>query len=227
MKVHHSIPIITALLLFACSPDETEAPPAIPSPVTQTSLSPTSAPTHAAPDPRMGKRDLLTFNELFNGFDPGSPIDDGAFAMPEDAELAEHVFEGRLELHGEDNLGEILVHRGDPNVEPEVPHLPEFNFEFIQSGSDFVPSQRGLIITEHPIWNYIIEPGQVWKEPGDADYSRVSFPFALVWKGSNAIFNGVMSFLFNEAGISKVWYQITQETTISMSADFWGLLDAS
>lgn len=87
--------------------------------------------------------------------------------------------------------------------------------------------QRGLIITEHPIWNYIIEPGRVWREEGDGSYSRVSFPFSLVWKGSNAIFNGVMTFLFNDDGISKVWYQTTQETTISFSLDLWGQLDAA
>ncbi len=227
MKVRNSIPLITALLLFACSPGKTAAPTALLSQAAQTPLSPTSALTPAASQPQMGKRDLLTFNDLFNGFDPGSPVNDGAFAMPGDAESAEHVFEGRLELHGEDDVGEILVHRGDPNVEPEVPHLPQFNFEFVQSGSDFIPSQRGLIITDHPIWNYIIEPGQVWKESGDGDYSRVSFPFALVWKGSNGLLNGVMSFLFNEVGISKVWYQTTQETTLSLNADLWGLLDAS
>jgi len=219
--------IITTLLLFACSPEETETPPTVLSQVTQTLVPPSSAVKPATPKPQMVRREVLTFNELFNGFDPGSPVDDGAFKIPDDAERAEHVFEGRLELHGEDKFGEILVHRGDPNVEPEVPHLPEFNFEFVQSGNDFIPSQRGLIITDHPYWNYIIEPGQVWKETGDGDYSRVSFPFALVWKGSNAIFNGVMTFLFNETGISKVWYQTTQETSISFSADMWGHLDAA
>lgn len=160
-------------------------------------------------------------------FDPGSPVDDGAFAKPEYAKPAEHIFEGRLELIDEDKNGEILVLRGDPNVDPEVPHLPQFNFEFVQSGDYFIPVQRGLIITDHPIWNYILEPGRVWREEGDGSYSRVSFPFALVWKGSNAIFNGVMTFLFNNNSISKVWYQTTQETTISFNADLWGQLDAA
>ena len=227
MKVHHSIPIITTLLLYACSPVNPAPPTALQSQPAQTLSSPTPPLTPSASQPQLDQRDLLTFNDLFNGFDPDSPVNDAAFAMPADAESTEYTFEGRLELHGEDQVGNILVHRGDPDVEPEIPHLPQFDFEFVQSGSDFIPTKRGLIITDHPIWNYIIEPGQVWQEPGDGDYSRVSFPFALVWKGSNAIFNGVMSFLFNEAGISKVWYQTTQETTISMSADFWGLLDAT
>ena len=35
-----------------------------------------------------------------------------------------------------------------------------------------------------------------------------------------------MTFLFNDDGVSKVWYHITQETTINTSLDMWGLLDA-
>ena len=121
----------------------------------------------------------------------------------------------------------MAVLRGDPNQPPEASHLPEFDFEFVQSGEYLLPVQRGLVITSHPYWNYIVGPGRAWQEEGDQGYSRASFPFALVWKGSNAILNGTMTFLFNEDHVSKVWYQVTQETTISFSADMWGLLDAS
>jgi hypothetical protein len=212
------------ILLFACTPSEnkTQSPKL-------TEVAPqTNPPTQTVKQPtQLTERVVLTFDQLTNDFNPGSPVNDGAFAMPEDAKSAEHIFEGRLELIGEETNGDILVLRGNPDVEPEVPNLPEFDFEFVQSGDYFIPVQRGLIITEHPIWNYILEPGRVWQEEADASYSRVSFPFALVWKGSNAIFNGVMTFLFNDDGISKVWYQTTQETTISFNADFWGQLDAA
>jgi CubicO group peptidase (beta-lactamase class C family) len=36
-----------------------------------------------------------------------------------------------------------------------------------------------------------------------------------------------MTFLFSDDGISKVWYQVTQETAISIRVDMWGLLDAN
>lgn len=97
----------------------------------------------------------------------------------------------------------------------------------MQSGSHLIPVQRGLIITDHPNWDCLIEPGRVWKETSDMGYSRASFPFAMMWKGSNATFNGVMSFLFDDAGISKVWYQITQETCWYLKANYWGLLEAA
>jgi hypothetical protein len=169
----------------------------------------------------------LTYDALMRGFMFTSPVAEAALTIPEGASPPAYIFEGRLEMLGEDTVGEIHVLRGDPNQEPEVSHLPEFDFEFVQSQGYLIPVQRGLIITDHPYWNYILEPGRVWQESGDQQYSRTSIPFALVWKGSNATLNGTMTFLFNNESISKVWYQVTQETAINFSADLWGLLDAS
>jgi CubicO group peptidase (beta-lactamase class C family) len=36
-----------------------------------------------------------------------------------------------------------------------------------------------------------------------------------------------MTFLFNEEEVSHVWYQITQETTVDLRADFWGFLEGA
>jgi CubicO group peptidase (beta-lactamase class C family) len=163
-----------------------------------------------------------------DGFDFSSPVAEAALTLPVEAAPPAFTFEGRLELHGVDSTGDISVLRGNPDLEAEVAHLPKFDFQFIQSEDGYlIPVQRGLIIADHPYWNLILEPGRVWEESNDLGYSRASLPFALVWKGSNAIHNGTMTFLFNDQGISKVWYQITQETTISLSADMWGLLDAT
>ncbi len=172
-------------------------------------------------------RTALTYDDLTNGFAYTSPLDESALTRPAKAAPTAHIFEGRLELHDEDKVGQMTVLRGDPNQEPAVSHLPEFDFEFVQNDGYLIPVPRGLLITDHPNWNYILEPGRVWAENGDQGYSRASFPFALVWKGSNATLNGTMSFLFDDAGISKVWYQITQETTVSFGADLWGLLEGS
>jgi hypothetical protein len=227
VKKHHFVLAITAITLLASCTSEPRSPTEISLPVTPSPIPPTSTQPEISPTIETAERTVLTFDQLTNGYDPGSPVEEGAFAMPENAKSADHIFEGRLELIGEDKIGDFVVHRGNSDLEPEVPHLPEFDFEFVQSGDYFIPVQRGLIITDHPYWNYIIEPGRVWNEDGDGAYSRVSFPFALVWKGSNAIFNGVMSFLFKDADASSVWYQTTQETTASLSADLWGQLDAA
>jgi formylglycine-generating enzyme required for sulfatase activity len=171
------------------------------------------------------KRSILTYEDLMSGFAYASPVEEGALAVPGEAALSAHTFEGRLELLGENAKGHMQMLRG--SLGPENAHLPEFDYEFVQSGGYFIPVRRGLIIADDSNWNYILGPGRVWKENGDQGYSRASFPFALVWKGSNATFNGTMAFLFDGERISKVWYQITQETTSYARANFWGLLDAT
>jgi formylglycine-generating enzyme required for sulfatase activity len=170
-------------------------------------------------------RKVLTFDDLVSGFDANSPLDDGELALPEDAAPPGHIFNGSLELFGEDTHGDAEMVRGE--LEPADFHLPEFDFEFVQSDSHLIPAQRGQIVGDHPHWNYLIGPGRVWQEKGDQGHSRASFPFALVWRGGNATFNGAMTFLFDGEVVSKVWYQITQETTTYTRANFWGLLDAA
>jgi hypothetical protein len=172
------------------------------------------------------ERSLLTYDDLMGGFEAGSPVDNTALALSAEAAPASHVFEGRLELRGESELGSLLVRSGDPDIDPQAAHLPKFDYAFVQSGDYLVPVQRGLIIADHPDWNLMLEPGRVWNEAGDGSFSRASFPFALVWKGSNAVFNGVMTFLFDDEHASHVWYQVTQETTVSLHTDLWGLLEA-
>jgi len=225
MRCQGMLALVLVLLLAAgCA-----APTAMPIPTVDLS-SPSPAPAASLGSTLSGtgdvSRTLLTYDDLMNGFVASSPVDNAALALPAQAAPPEHSFEGRLELLGEDAAGEMLVLFGDPEQEREVPHLPESDFVFVQSGDYLVPVQRGLIIAEHPYWNLILEPGRVWSETGDHGYSRASFPFALVWKGSNATFNGVMTFLFDDENISNIWYQVTQETTISLKANMWGLLQA-
>ena len=73
---------IPALILFACSPGEIKTPTPISTQVTPTSTQPTSTVTQAT---QLIERTVLTFDQLMNIFAPGSPVDDGVFAMPEDA----------------------------------------------------------------------------------------------------------------------------------------------
>ncbi|MCP4424184.1 MAG: serine hydrolase [Chloroflexi bacterium] len=200
-------------------PESATLTPTISADVAKTPISPTAVPTARA---------LLAHDDLMNGFDYNSPVNEAALTLPVDAAPPAHIFEGRLELRNEEIVGDLTVLRGNPDRKPEERYLPEFDFAFVQSDDGYlIPQQRGLIIADHLYWNYILEPGRVWQEEGDSGYSRVSFPFALVWKGSNATLNGTMTFLFDDASISKVWYQITQETTVSTSMNMWGLLDAA
>jgi len=171
------------------------------------------------------ERTLLTAANLTNGFTFTGPVKESALTMPADAVLPVYNFEGRLELLGEKENVQIQMLRGE--LGPEYAYLPEFDFEFVQDNGYLIPAQRGVIIANHPVWNIILEPGRVWQEPGDGGFSRASLPFALTVKGGNATFNGTLTFLFDDQQVSKVWYQITQETTSYTRANLWGLLDAA
>lgn len=85
MKKHQITLAITALILIACSPDEIKTHTPISTQVTLLSIPPTSTPPSVTPATQLIERTVLTFDQLMNSFDPSSPVDDGAFAMPEDA----------------------------------------------------------------------------------------------------------------------------------------------
>jgi hypothetical protein len=82
VKKHQITLAITALILIACSPDEIKTHTPISTQVIPTSTHPISTVTQAT---QLIERTVLTFDQLMNSFDPSSPVDDGAFAMPEDA----------------------------------------------------------------------------------------------------------------------------------------------
>lgn len=169
----------------------------------------------------------LSYTALMDGSEAASPVDHRFLALPEDAAPPKHLFEGRLELLDEATGGSVNRLTGGAELGAEAEHLPEFDFEFVQMEDNLIPVRRGLIITSHPIWNILLEPGRVWQDPDDRGMARASFPFTLVPKNGNSSFHGVMSFLFDGARISRVWYQIAQETSVSLHWDWWGLLDAA
>jgi hypothetical protein len=214
---------ILAGLLAGCQPS-----PLPPTAAPATPVSSSASPVTTEP---AGERTLLTAADLLEGFKADSPLAEAALAMPPGAAPPQHTFEGRLELKGEASHGQAQALRG--SLPGRDTHLPEFDFELVQLDSYLIPRSRGLVIADHPYWNLILEPGRVWQEPGDLGfsspegYSRASLPFTLVPKGENSTFNGVLTFLFDDASVSRVWYQITQETSYYRRANAWGLLEAA
>ncbi|MCK7592799.1 choice-of-anchor D domain-containing protein [Pseudomarimonas salicorniae] len=177
-------------------------------------------------------RSLLTYSTLMNGPDPGSRVDLSAYAVPANAAQPDHLFEGSLELFGEATGGGFAEIKDDfaytGNADTTRKHLPEFDFEFVQTGTHLFPVARGTMTDSHPEWEYILEAGRVWKENGDNGYSRASIPFTLHQKNANCMHNGVMSFLFKADGsTSRVAYQISSETCLYFKVDMWGSLAAS
>lgn len=69
-------------------------------------------------------RETLTFLELMSGVDPASPVDDCAFALPDEDAHPDHIFEGKFELFGVAAAGGFLRLKGDSNLGPDVSHIP-------------------------------------------------------------------------------------------------------
>ncbi len=180
-------------------------------------------------------RSVLTYNELFSNAAPDAPVDDSAgFALPADAAAPSQAFEGTLTLSDPTTSGGAQILRDDfaDDSASKSPwrHLANFSFKFVQEGSYLIPVQQSLVITGSTAWNYILGPGRVWQETSDNGYMRASFPFALVERNQNCVHNGEMTFLFNRTkkpNISKVRYQVTQETCLYFKLNLWGQLAAT
>lgn len=143
-----------------------------------------------------------------------------------------NTFQGRLILNGGSktvmNFNETTSGRAQAGNYVEPGTLPAFDFEFVQVGSHIIPKTRGLVVTGHSDWNYIIEPGRVWDENNDQGYSRVAIPFALQEVQANCTHNGVLTFLFKDNGaITNAAVQIGGETCLYFQYDMWGLVSAN
>lgn len=221
--------LLLVVILTACVFNQ-EAHTSTPTAVATSIATPATANVDT-PSATSAPRALLTAAMLLHGGEATAgamtaPVAESALAMPAGAAPAAHRFEGRLELLGQQAGGHMEMVRGE--LQPAHAYLPPFDFAFVQSDDGYlIPVQRGLLITAHPVWHLILEPGRVWQEAGDGRFSRASLPFALVVKGGNAVFNGTLTFLFDDQQVSKVWYQVTQETTTYARANLWGLLDAA
>ena len=176
-------------------------------------------------------RVVMTASLLNNGPAPASPVITGSgFAIPVNAASPLHLFEGRLKLNNEATSGAFYERKDDyqytADSDDPRKHLPAFDFEFVQSGTHLIPVQRGIIVADHPNWEFILEPGRVWSENSDMGKTRAVIPFALQQRNANCMHNGLMTFLFDNTNVSKVFYQITSETCAYFQFDMWGLLDA-
>jgi len=148
-----------------------------------------------------------------------------------DAETAHNHFEGILRFEMDDEESHIEVLKDTFNVTSDgslhVNHLPGFSLALVQHGSALIPVLRGPQRTSHPYWEYIIEPGRVWQEASDGDWSRASLPFALKEKNQNCLHNGLLTFLFKTDGsVSRLVYQVGSETCQYLHINLWGVTQA-
>ncbi len=175
-------------------------------------------------------RTLLTHADLTTGSSTGTVLD-SAFAVPTQAAAPTHQFQGTLTLPGTATGGGFkeLVdsYARTATADNAWKHLPPFSVSLVQNGSHLIPAVRGLRITGGSTYNLIVSPGRAWTESSDQGKTRASLPFAIVERNANCVHNGTLTFLFDNAWVSNVRYQVTQETCAYQKFDMWGQLAAS
>ena len=175
---------------------------------------------------------VLSYELLMNGSTVAAPISLDEFAADESGGAASNRFSGRLRLDTDtqtnaftvivDELGLVAPDRSG------MQELPPFDFEFVQDGDTLVPLLQGPVGNEHNWWEFVLRPGRVWDEESDRGFSRAAIPFALKERREDCIHNGLMSFLFNDAGkISRVAFQVSNQTCRYLQFEMHGLLAAS
>ncbi|WP_433853617.1 serine hydrolase [Stenotrophomonas nitritireducens] len=174
-------------------------------------------------------RDLLDRDALLSGR-YRQPVDLSAYTPTPDAQPATQRFEGRLRLRGQPGTRTLLalddfLGAGDVAQARTLPQ--DFDLAFVQDGDTLIPARRGPQPGNHPWWEFAVEPGRVWDEPGDGGYSRAAIPFALVQRNANCTHNGMLTFLFRGDGaVSHAAMQVSSETCHYLQLDIWGMLKA-
>ena len=173
----------------------------------------------------------LSHEFLMNGSNFSNPVLLSEFVQNPGAVPASNRFAGRLRLTptGQAVHFEVL-HDEFGLAAPgaaSIGELPPFDFEFVQDGDYLLPVQQGPIASTHPWWEFVLQPGRAWDEARDNGLTRAVIPFALKERNADCIHNGLMGFLFNDAGdVSRVAFQISNQTCKYLQFRMYGLLNA-
>lgn len=161
-----------------------------------------------------------------------APVATAEYAKPAGAAAAATEFTGVLRFRELKKHGRMQVVHDPFDLAGQradaIAQLPDFEFALVQRGDDLIPSRRGVIRTNHPYWEYVLQPGRVWSEPGDEGWFRASLPFSLQERSANCTHNGLMTWLFDGTGkVSRVAYQVSSETCAYFKVDLWGVVPAT
>ena len=174
-------------------------------------------------------REALDYEAMASG-QYRSSVDLSAYAPSPDASQPTHRFEGRLRLRGKPSTRTLVANKdylSSKDIRQARSFPDDFDFEFVQDGETLIPVRRGPLQGKHEWWEFLLEPGRVWNEPGDHDYTRAAIPFALTEKNANCTHNGVLMFLFNDDRVLEhTAVQISSETCLYLQFDLWGMLEA-
>lgn len=186
----------------------------------------------AAPAAADGMRGPLDAAFLAGNGKLEAPVPLEAYARPPQAQAATVAFNGRLRFPvatGEAGFRLLVDSFGSAGAEDQSYQAPPpFDFHFVQVDDRLVPVERGARRSDHAWWEWIVAPGRVWHEPADGEWNRAALPFAWQERNANCTHNGVLTFLYRADGqVTRVAYQVSQETCMYFKFDAWGTAAAA
>ncbi len=179
-------------------------------------------------------RQMLGVDELRSTIAPMGLADNRWFMPAESAATAKHDFTGTLMLQ-ELEMGTDPAKFSSRQVLGKDPKIfPAVRIAFFTDSGDLVPVSQDVIRygstnEGRSHWDVIVQPGRVWSESGDGDWSRASFPFALVHLLDGETHIGLATFLYNGTEVSNVRFQIVQQTAPTLVVEYfkaWGQVSA-
>lgn len=156
-----------------------------------------------------GKTNLnkpFTYNQLKEYINNGSSID--------------HSINGTI------SLGEVLGNgftliKDENNFFKEFhKDFPHFSLEIIEKDGEIIPSNTGLISTNHPLWNIQFGEGKSYFDE-NLNVSVILLPFSLMHKNANCVHTGISIFSLDEQKkSSNVIFQVASETCSYYKFDY-------
>jgi hypothetical protein len=157
---------------------------------------------------------------------PKGPVPASAFAPSAGAAAPAARFEGMLTL--EPSIAGVETRLDRFRQAKAARNIPGISIGFVQDGDRLIPAQRGPLAGAAGAWSWLFEPGRVWREAGDGDWTRAAVPFALEEYNANCLHNGLLTFLFKADGeTSQAVWQIGSETCGYLQFDAWGTARAA
>ena len=98
--------------------------------------------------------------------------------------------------------------------------LPYFSIEIVEKNGEVIPSNTGLIPTNHPIWNIQFGKGKGYFDE-NLNVSVIFLPFSLMHKNANCVHTGISIFSLDEQKkSSNVIFQVASETCSYFKFDY-------
>jgi len=156
-----------------------------------------------------GKTNLnkpFTYNQLQEYINNGSSID---YSINGTISLGKVLGNGFTLIKDENNLFKEF-HKD----------LPNFSIEIVEKDGEVIPSNTGLISTNHPLWNIQFGKGKGYFDE-NLNVSVILLPFSLMHKNANCVHTGISIFSLDEQKkSSNVIFQVASETCSYYKFDY-------